>query len=119
MVSGPGCLCPSPHTPPRRHRLYHVAPPSLTHVLARAGLLRKTQRWLALAPGTWHLACGRHLGDLWPKTNLKCYHGNYSSPTQHGFDDWMLTQAEASNSMPNCGCFPVNHSNPGPKPPSG
>ena len=21
--------------------------------------------------------------------------GNYSSPTQHGFDDWMLTQAEA------------------------
>lgn len=29
--------------------------------------------------------------------------------TQHGFDDWMLTQAEASNSMPNCGCFPVNH----------
>eukprot|EP00040_Diaphanoeca_grandis_P039447 m.259066 g.259066 ORF g.259066 m.259066 type:complete len:628 (-) comp37543_c0_seq1:99-1982(-) len=60
-----------------------------------------------------------HLGDLWPKTNLKCYEGNYSSPTQHGFDDWMLTQAEASNSMPNCGCFPVNHTTPGPKPPSG
>ena len=37
-----------------------------------------------------------HLGDLWPKTNLKSYKGNYSSPTQHGFDDWMLTQAEAS-----------------------
>lgn len=60
-----------------------------------------------------------HLGDLWPKTNLKKYAGNYSSPSQHGFDDWILTQAEASNSMPNCGCFPVNHTDPGPKPPSG
>eukprot|EP01052_Picozoa_sp_SAG31_P032833 SAG31_NODE_3642_length_4032_cov_1.536232_5_plen_110_part_00 len=63
-----------------------------------------------------------HLGDLWPKTNLhgkgnKGYGGNFSSPTQHGFDEWLMTQAEASNSMPNCGCFPVNHSRPvGPLP---
>ena len=38
--------------------------------------------------------------------------GNFSSPSQHGFDDWIQTQAEASNSDPNCGCFPVNHSAP-------
>ena len=25
--------------------------------------------------------------------------GNYSSGTQAGFDNWLLTQAEASNSM--------------------
>jgi arylsulfatase A-like enzyme len=31
----------------------------------------------------------------------------------------MTTQAEASNSMTNCGCFPVNHTHPGPQPPSG
>ena len=60
-----------------------------------------------------------HLGDLWPKTELKKYKGNFSSPSQHGFDDWMQTQAEASNSMTNCGCFPVNHTTPGKKPPSG
>jgi hypothetical protein len=60
-----------------------------------------------------------HLGDLWPKTHLKSYKGNFSSPTQAGFDDWLQTQAEASNSMPNCGCFPVNHTDPGKKPPSG
>jgi len=42
-----------------------------------------------------------------------------SSPGEHGFDEWLSTQAEASNSMPNCGCFPVNHSQPGLKPPSG
>ena len=46
-----------------------------------------------------------HLGDLWPKTNLKGhgnkgYGGNFSSPTQHGFDEWLMTEAEASNSMP-------------------
>lgn len=30
-----------------------------------------------------------------------------------------MTEAEASSSMSNCGCFPVNHTTPGPKPPSG
>lgn len=65
------------------------------------------------------LFCCRHLGDLWPKTNVPGYAGNYSSPSQHGFDHWIQTEAEASNSMPNCGCFPVNHTVPGPKPPSG
>ena len=57
-----------------------------------------------------------HLGDLWAKTDLPSYKGNFSSPSQHGFDEWVLTQAEASNSMPNCGCFPVNHTKPGPNP---
>ena len=56
------------------------------------------------------------MGDLWPKPELEGYMGNYSSPSQHGFDEWLQTQAEASNSDPNCGCFPVNHSNPGPLP---
>lgn len=60
-----------------------------------------------------------HLGDLWPKTDVSGYAGNYSSPSQHGFDHWIQTEAEASNSMPNCGCFPVNHTSPGIKPPSG
>ena len=60
-----------------------------------------------------------HLGDLWAKTDVPGYAGNYSSPSQHGFDYWIQTEAEASNSMPNCGCFPVNHTHPGPKPPSG
>ena len=60
-----------------------------------------------------------HLGDLWEKTDVPGYAGNYSSPSQHGFDHWIQTEAEASNSMPNCGCFPINHTSPGPKPPSG
>ena len=51
--------------------------------------------------------------------NVFSYQGNFSSPTQHGFDEWLQTQAEASNSMPNCGCFPVDHASPGPRPPSG
>ncbi len=59
------------------------------------------------------------MGDLWPKTGVPGYAGNYSSPSQHGFDHWIQTEAEASNSMPNCGCFPVDHADPGPKPPSG
>ena len=45
-----------------------------------------------------------HLGDLWNKTNVKGYDGQYSDPIKLGFDDWILTEAEASNSMPNCGC---------------
>lgn len=79
------------------------------------------------------------LGDLWDKhkpdapegavhprrarsnewTKGEAPWGDYSAPTNHGFDDFLQTQAEASNSMPNCGCFPVNHTNPGPRPPSG
>ena len=42
-----------------------------------------------------------------------------SDPGKHGFDDWMTTQAEASNSMTNCGCFHKNHSHPGRKPNGG
>jgi arylsulfatase A-like enzyme len=62
-----------------------------------------------------------HLGDLWEKglPGMSDDYWSESSPSHHGFDYWMTTQAEASNSMSNCGCFPVNHTTPGPKPPSG
>ena len=42
-----------------------------------------------------------------------------SSPGDAGFDEWVTTEAEASSSMSNCGCFPVHHAHPGPRPPSG
>ena len=52
----------------------------------------------------------QHLGDLWdkglPKESLKW---RVASPGTSGFDEWHTTEAEASNSMSNCGCFPVNH----------
>jgi hypothetical protein len=62
-----------------------------------------------------------HLGDLWDKKlpGMSPEKWSVSNPGTAGFDEWMTTQAEASNSMTNCGCFPVNHTNPGPKPPSG
>ena len=50
------------------------------------------------------------MNKLWPVSN----------PGHHGFGHWLTTQAEASVTMSNCGCFPVDHPNgPGPKPPSG
>ena len=63
----------------------------------------------------------RHLGDLWDKKlpGMSPEKWSVSDPGKHGFDDWMTTQAEASNSMTNCGCFPKNHSSPGPKPDGG
>ena len=88
--------------------------PSCTRCLA---LALQSTAWgedATLALGKWHL------GDLWnkhlPDQNKKWPH---SSPGDHGFDEWMMTQAEASSSMSNCGCFPVNHTHPGPRPPSG
>ena len=62
-----------------------------------------------------------HLGDLWEKglPGMRPEIWSKSDPGDHGFDEWLTTQAEASNAMPNCGCFPVNHTHPGPKPPSG
>jgi hypothetical protein len=62
-----------------------------------------------------------HLGDLWDK-GLPGMSRKWrvSSPGTAGFDEWLATQAEASSSMSNCGCFPVNHSgDPGPAPPAG
>lgn len=84
-----------------------------------------------------------HLGDLFAKPGVRGYEVTTNAGTM-GFEvgwpwcplkvtmahldrlndflilqDWMLTEAEASSSMSNCGCFPVNHTNPGPKPPSG
>lgn len=62
-----------------------------------------------------------HLGDLWDKhlPGMSPEKWSVSSPGDAGFDEWLSTQAEASNSMPNCGCYPVNHTSPGPKPPAG
>lgn len=59
-----------------------------------------------------------HLGDLFAKPGVSGYSVT-TNPHSVGFDDWMLTEAEASSSMSNCGCFPINHTTPGPKPPSG
>ena len=59
-----------------------------------------------------------HLGDLFAKPAVKGYTVT-TNPGTVGFDEWMMTEAEASSSMSNCGCFPVNHTTPGPKPPSG
>lgn len=63
----------------------------------------------------------QHLGDLWDKKlpGMSAEKWSVSDPGKHGFDDWMTTQAEASNSMTNCGCFPKNHTHPGRKPNGG
>lgn len=42
------------------------------------------------------------MNKLWP----------VSSPGTSGFDEWLTTEAEVSSSKPNCGCFPVNHTEP-------
>jgi arylsulfatase A-like enzyme len=93
-----------------------------------AKAVKKKGGYKSIMIGKWHL------GDLWDKHKLdgreaprkalgndylrgEAPWGDYSSPAQHGFDDWLQTQAEASNSMPNCGCFPKNHTHPSPRPP--
>ena len=83
--------------------------------VAKAAKKSKLGDYATIHLGKWHL------GDLWdkqlPKMNPKW---RVSSPTEAGFDSWHTTQSEASNSLPNCGCFPVHHPNgPGPRPPSG
>lgn len=79
--------------------------------VAEAAKKSKLGDYATIQLGKWHL------GDLW---NKQLIGGTpVSSPGDHGFDEWLTTQAEASNSMSNCGCFPVNHTIPGPKPPSG
>jgi arylsulfatase A-like enzyme len=84
--------------------------------VAKAAKASKLGDYATIFLGKWHL------GDLWNK-RLPGQHNlpgaTVSSPGNAGFDEWLSTQAEASNSMPNCGCFPVNHSHPGAKPPSG
>ena len=52
-------------------------PPSL-----RCAVLLTHTRTAAPIPLCAVLYYFRHLGDLWPKTNLPNYGGNYSSPTQ-------------------------------------
>jgi arylsulfatase A-like enzyme len=83
--------------------------------IAKAAKKSKLGDYATIQLGKWHL------GDLWDKKlpGMSPEKWSVSSPGDHGFDEWLTTQAEASNSMPNCGCFPVNHTNPGPKPPSG
>eukprot|EP00039_Didymoeca_costata_P007344 m.98793 g.98793 ORF g.98793 m.98793 type:complete len:426 (+) comp13647_c0_seq5:523-1800(+) len=88
---------------------------SLPHsefTIAKAAKKSKLGDYATIMLGKWHL------GDLWNKTNLRGFAGQ-SNPSDAGFDEWMMTEAEASSSMSNCGCFPVDHAHPGPKPPSG
>ena len=89
--------------------------PSSEFTVAKAAKKSKLGDYATIHVGKWHL------GDLWdkqlPHMNKKW---RVSSPTEAGFDEWHTTQAEASNSMTNCGCFPVDHpEGPGPRPPSG
>ena len=94
----------------------HGALPHTEFTVAKAAKKSKLGDYATIHLGKWHL------GDLWNK-GLPGQHNlpgaTVSSPGDAGFDEWLSTQAEASNSMPNCGCFPVNHSHPGPMPPSG
>lgn len=91
--------------------------PHSEFTIAKAAKKSKLGDYATIHLGKWHL------GDLWNK-GIPSPHPTrpgwpVSSPSDHGYDEWMTTQAEASNSMTNCGCFPVNHTHPGPKPPSG
>ena len=53
-----------------------------------------------------------HLGDFFPKRALEpnaswaLRRWPVSHPGIHGFDEWFSTEASASSSTPNCGCFP-------------
>ena len=89
--------------------------PHTEFTAAKAAKASKLGDYATIHLGKWHL------GDLWDKKlpGMSPDKWSVSSPGDQGFDEWMTTQAEASNSMTNCGCFPINHINPGPKPPSG
>lgn len=56
-----------------------------------------------------------HLGDFWDKKKGNLQNSGPSPPThahpgQFGFDTWYATEASASSSMLNCGCFhPAKH----------
>lgn len=93
----------------------HGGLPWTEFTVAKAAKKSKLGDYATIQLGKWHL------GDLWDKKlpGMSPEKWSVSSPGNHGFDEWHTTQAEASNSMPNCGCFPVNHTHPGPKPPSG
>jgi arylsulfatase len=88
--------------------------PSSEFTFAQAAKKSLLGNYQTLHLGKWHL------GDLWEK-NLSNMNENWpvSAPWHFGFDEWMATQAEASSSMPNCGCFPMTHSDAGPPPPAG
>lgn len=60
-----------------------------------------------------------HLGDLWDK-KLPGMNKKWPvvSPAKVGFDEWFTTEAEASSSKPNCGCYPVNNTEPLPPKPN-
>eukprot|EP00939_MAST-03C_sp_MAST-3C-sp1_P001971 g1971.t1 len=93
----------------------HGGLPHTEFTVAKAAKKSQLGDYATIQLGKWHL------GDLWDKKlpGMSPEKFSVSSPSDHGFDEWLTTQAEASNSMPNCGCFPVNHTHPGPQPPSG
>lgn len=69
----------SPPPPPPPPMPTH---PPLPHLPLCAVLYYLHTRTAAPIPLCAVLYYFRHLGDLWPKTNLPNYGGNYSSPTQ-------------------------------------
>lgn len=88
--------------------------PTSEFTTAKAAKKSTLGNYATILLGKWHL------GDLWDKRLPGMSHKwRVSSPGTAGFDDWLATQAEASSSMSNCGCFPVNHTDPGPPPSAG
>jgi len=89
--------------------------PHTEFTFAKAAKKSKLGDYATIHLGKWHL------GDLWDKRlpGMSPEKFSVSNPGHAGFDEWLTTQAEASNSDQNCGCFPVEHKNPDFKPPSG
>ena len=89
--------------------------PHTEFTIAKAAKKSTLGDYATIQLGKWHL------GDLWDKKlpGMSPEKFSVSNPGHAGFDEWLTTQAEASNSDPNCGCFPVHHSRNSTKPPSG
>ena len=88
--------------------------PTSEFTTAKAAAKSTLGNYSTIMLGKWHL------GDLWDKKLPGMSHKyRVSSPGTAGFDQWLATQAEASSSMSNCGCFQVDHADPGPPPPAG
>lgn len=117
-----GCIsgalsCCSEDPAPTCSMSINGALPHSEFTIAKAAKKSRIGDYATIHLGKWHL------GDLWNK-GMPSPHPTrpgwpVSSPSDAGYDEWMTTQAEASNSMSNCGCFPIEHAHPGPKPPSG
>ena len=81
--------------------------PTTEFTFADAAKASPLGKYATIQVGKWHL------GDLWDK-HLPGMNKKWpvSAPGNVGFDEWLTTEAEVSSSMPNCGCYPVNHTGP-------